>query len=78
MDQELIKKLAQGCGGYFIEDTGAEEESGDHPPEVTARVPGFSADKYREIRGYVQSALSNILRPEDSEPEAGTPLSGPS
>ncbi|MFZ5752688.1 MAG: CpaF family protein [Bacillota bacterium] len=65
MDQELIKKLARRCGGYLAEDNGAEMESEAQSPEATARVPGISEDKYREIRSYVQAALSNILRPEE-------------
>ncbi|MCL6612430.1 MAG: hypothetical protein K6T66_12890, partial [Peptococcaceae bacterium] len=65
MDQELIKKLAQRCGEYFIESTEAEEQNDACASEISARIPGLAEDKYREIRAYVQTTLSNILRPEE-------------
>ncbi len=65
MDQELIRKLAQKCGGYYIEDTGAGERSDPYASEISATIPGLTEEKYKEIRAYVQTALSNILRPEE-------------
>ncbi|MFZ5632125.1 MAG: CpaF family protein [Bacillota bacterium] len=64
MDQELIKKLAQRCSGYFIEDSG-EEDADRYSLLISERVPGMTEEKYREIRGYVQTTLSNILKPEE-------------
>ncbi|MHB8917929.1 MAG: CpaF family protein [Desulfocucumaceae bacterium] len=65
MDHDLIKKLAQRCGECFIEERGTEEEPKASSPVISARIPGLTEEKYREIRIYVQTALSNILKPEE-------------
>lgn len=65
MDHDLIKKLAQRCGEYFIEERGTEEEPKTCSTVISARIPGLTEEKYREIRIYVQTALSNILKPEE-------------
>lgn len=65
MDHDLIKKLAQRCGEYFIEECCTEEEPESCSPVISARIPGLTEEKYREIRIYVQTALSNILKPEE-------------
>lgn len=64
MDLGLIKKLAQRCGECVIE--GPEESKPDgYSLFVCERIPGLTEEKYREIRGYVQTTLSNNLRPEE-------------
>jgi len=65
MDLELIKNLAQRCGEYVIEDTAEIENSDQYSLLISERIPGLTEEKYREIRGYVQTTLSNILKPEE-------------
>jgi len=65
MDLELIKNLAQRCGEYVIEDTAEIENPDQYSLLISERIPGLTKEKYREIRGYVQTTLSNILKPEE-------------
>ena len=64
MDQELIKKLALRCGEYFIDEK-EQETIDDGLAEIGEKIPGLTEEKFKDIRGYVQTALSNILRPEE-------------
>ncbi|MFZ5643889.1 MAG: ATPase, T2SS/T4P/T4SS family [Bacillota bacterium] len=64
MDQELIKKLAQRCSGFFIEEQ-AEEIKLNVDLGIGEKIPGMDDGKYNEIRAYVQKTLSNVLRPEE-------------
>lgn len=64
MDQALIKKLALKCGDYFIDEK-EQEQIDDGPTGMGEKIPGLTEEKFREIRGYVQTTLSNLLRPEE-------------
>ncbi|MFZ5650832.1 MAG: CpaF family protein [Bacillota bacterium] len=64
MDRELIKKLAQRCGEYTMESP-EEIKPDQYSKMVSERIQGLNGEKYGEIRGYVQTTLSNILKPEE-------------
>ncbi|HBV97411.1 MAG TPA: hypothetical protein DEF36_10245 [Desulfotomaculum sp.] len=65
MDRELVKKLAQRCSGFFIEENDKEEKSEINGTGIGDKIPGLGEDKYVEVRAYVQKTLSTILRPEE-------------
>ncbi|MHB8156832.1 MAG: ATPase, T2SS/T4P/T4SS family [Desulfocucumaceae bacterium] len=66
MDQELIKKLAQRCSGFFIiEEGGKDVDNQANAPGIGEKIPGLDEEKYAEIRAYVQKTLSTILKPEE-------------
>jgi len=60
LDYDLVKKLAQKCGGFVLEENSEEKTS-----RTEGRIPGLSEEKFLEIRVYVQTTLSNILKPEE-------------
>jgi len=64
IDHDLIKKLAQRCSGFLIEDREEVINDGD-AAKIGEKIPGLNAEKYIEIRGYVQKALSSMLKPEE-------------
>lgn len=65
MDQELIKKLALRCSGFFIDENQEESKPTAGIWGISDKIPGMDDEKYGEIRAFVQMTLSNILRPEE-------------
>jgi len=63
MDQELIRKLA----GERLEITvaGGDWQDGKTSALITEKIPGLNDEQYRSVRNYVQTQLSQRLRPEE-------------